>query len=138
MNTCLAMEWPGRWRVAGVAALLALPVLPTLPLLACAFASKSIAIGGHSFVTALGNSVVVALITALTAFALGLPVGVLNALYDYRGRRLLLAAALLPLLVPPFLWAVGWRCLLDAFRSGRCCRCFPDIPDVYWCFYRGP
>ncbi len=59
------------------------------------------------------NSVIVALLVALGSFALGLPIGVLNALYDYRGRRLLLPLSLLPLLAPSFLWPLGWRWLLE-------------------------
>jgi iron(III) transport system permease protein len=116
MTTCMVLDGPGRWRMGSLAALLALPLLPTLPLLWFALSSShSLSYGGAAFTQALANSLIVALLTALLAFGLGLPVGVLNALYDYRGRRLLLAGALLPLLVPPFLWAVGWRCLLGHF-----------------------
>ncbi len=56
---------------------------------------------------------IVALLVTLGSFALGLPIGVLNALYDYRGRRLLLPLSLLPLLAPSFLWPLGWRWLLE-------------------------
>lgn len=111
--TSLVLEWPGRWRAGGVAALVALPLLPALPLLRSALLSGEFSCGGAAFERALANSVVVGLLVAAGAFALGLPVGVLNALYDYRGRRFLLPLALLPLLAPSFLWPLGWRWLLE-------------------------
>ncbi len=114
MTSSMVLEWPGRWRLGGLAVLLALPVLPTLPLLGCAlFQGGSFSCGGPAFTHALANSVIVALLVAVSSFALGLPIGVLNVLYDYRGRRLLLPLALLPLLAPSFLWPLGWRWLLE-------------------------
>jgi iron(III) transport system permease protein len=116
MTTCMVLDRPGSWRVGSLAALLALPLLPTLPLLWFALGSSdALTVGGMAFARALANSAIVALVTAVLAFGVGLPVGVLNALYDYRGRRLLLTFTMLPLLVPPFLWAVGWRCFLEHF-----------------------
>jgi ABC-type Fe3+ transport system permease subunit len=51
---------------------------------------------------------VLAMLVAGSAWVLGLPTGVLAALYAFPGRRLLLTLALLPLLVPSFLGAIGW------------------------------
>ena len=114
MTRCMVLEWPGRWRVGSIAVLLALPLLPTFPLMGFAlFSGDRLAYGGTAFEHALGNSVIVALLVTLGSFALGLPIGVLNALYDYRGRRLLLPLSLLPLLAPSFLWPLGWRWLLE-------------------------
>jgi iron(III) transport system permease protein len=114
MTSCMVLEWPGRWRVGGVAALLALPLLPALPLMWFAlFSGDWFSYGGATFEHALGNSAIVVFLVALGSFALGLPVGVLNALYNYQGRRLLLALSLLPLLAPAFLWPLGWRWLLE-------------------------
>jgi len=97
-----------------MAVLLALPLLPTLPLMWFAlFSGGRFSYGGAAFEQALANSVIVALLVTLGSFTLGLPIGVLNALYDYRGRRLLLPLALLPLLAPSFLWPLGWRWLLE-------------------------
>ncbi len=114
MTSCMVLEWPGRWRAGSVAALLALPLLPTLPLLWFAlFSGDGFSTGGPTFQHALANSVIVALLVALGSFALGLPIGVLNALYDYRGRWVLLPLSLLPLLTPSFVWPLGWRWLLE-------------------------
>jgi iron(III) transport system permease protein len=112
MTTSLLLEWPGRWRSAGVAALLALPLLPGLSLLWFAVvAGGHFTCGGIAFAGALLNSAVVAVLVALGSLGLGLPLGVLSALYDYRGRRVLLGLASLPLLLPSFLWVFGWRWL---------------------------
>jgi iron(III) transport system permease protein len=114
MTSSMVLEWPGRWRPASVAVLLALPLLPALPLIGFALSGgERLPFGGATFEHALANSVIVAVLVALGAFALGLPIGVLNSLYDYRGRRLLLPLALLPLLAPSFLWPLGWRWLLE-------------------------
>ena len=98
-----------------MAALLALPVIPSVLLLGLSlFAQGRSFLGGTTLrVRALVNGTVVALVVAIGSLALGLPIGVLNALYDYRGRRLLFTLSMLPLLVPSFLWAFGWRWFLE-------------------------
>jgi iron(III) transport system permease protein len=112
----MILEWPGRWRLGSVAALLALPMLPTLPLLWFSLGSThQFSLGGAAFEHALANSLIVALLVMLGSFALGLPIGVLNALYDYRRRKLLLTLSMLPLLSPPFLWVIGWRGFLQYY-----------------------
>ena len=73
----------------GVGLLLALPMLPAVVLL-------GLSLGGadYSPVAAprlhgrFSNSAIVALLVAGGSFCLGLPIGVLNALYEYRGRQL--------------------------------------------------
>jgi iron(III) transport system permease protein len=116
MTSCMILEWPGRWRVGSVVSLLALPMLPTLPLLWLSLAtSNRLSCGGAAFERAFANSLILALLVGLTSFIIGLPVGVLNALYDYRRRRLLLTLSMLPLLTPPFLWVVGWRGFLEYY-----------------------
>jgi iron(III) transport system permease protein len=114
----MVLDSPGRWRASSSIVLLLLPLLPALPLLGLAlYSSDPFSYGGLAFEHALANSVIVALLVMLGAFCLGMPIGVLNALYDYRGRRLLLPLALLPLLAPSFLWPLGWRWLLQ--HQGR-------------------
>jgi iron(III) transport system permease protein len=114
MTTGMVLEWPGRWRAGSIAVLLALPLLPAFPLMWSALSSgDQFSYGGAAFERALANSAIVALLVTLGSFALGLPIGVLNALYEYRGRQLLLALSLLPMLAPSFLWPLGWRWLLE-------------------------
>jgi iron(III) transport system permease protein len=55
---------------------------------------------------------VVALFVTMVSLLGGLPAGVLAALYEFPGRPVFLALATLPLLVPSFLWAIGWASLV--------------------------
>jgi iron(III) transport system permease protein len=107
------LERPGNWRAAGIIVILVATVIPAVPLVVGAIAvpgtlADSVSI---SFGRALQNSMVAALcVMGLTLLA-GLPLGVLSALYEFPGRRVFLALASLPLLVPSFLWAIGWSTL---------------------------
>src|SRR5262245_56778064 len=111
MTSCLWLERPGKRRWFLALALLSLPVLPVLPLCWQAVASIETLSLGWPFGRALLNSLLVASIIAALAFLVGLPVGVVSAVYDFWGRRLFLALAALPLLAPSFLWALGWSAL---------------------------
>ncbi len=120
MISCIVLERPGKWRPAGIAGLFLLVVLPAAPLLGSTLSSPgtlaSLLEGG--FGTALWNSAVVAVGVATVAFVLGLPLGVVAALYEFPGRRTFLALVTLPLLVPSFLWAIGWSRLAAALGVG--------------------
>ncbi len=114
MISPLVLERPGWWRGAGLAAGFAMAALPA------AAAVWSLAHGGGradapfldaSFGFAVGRSMEVAAAVCVVAVVLGLPAGVLSALYAVPGRRFLLGAAALPLLAPSFLWAVGFSML---------------------------
>jgi iron(III) transport system permease protein len=113
MISCLLLERPGKWRSIGVAALLLVAVLPAMPLLWRTVMSmnSAAAFGGAAFVSALQNSAVVALLVAVVSLVVGLPIGVLSALYEVPARNILLALTTLPLLIPSFLWAIGWATL---------------------------
>ena len=54
------------------------------------------------------NSLTLATLTTLGAVALGLPAGILVGRTDLGGRRALTALLAMPLLLPPYLTAVGW------------------------------
>jgi len=111
MISCWWLERPGGWRALGVGAVLTLAALPAVPLfLEVVLAGGRLSLGS-AFGTALGSSFLVAILTGLLAFGLGLPAGVLSALYEFPGRALLLPLAVLPALVPSFLWAIGWASL---------------------------
>jgi iron(III) transport system permease protein len=110
MISPLVLERPGRWRGAGLAAGFALAALPV------AAAAWSLGFGGDgtgtlvpdsSFAPAVWRSMEVGAAVCLVAVVLGLPTGLLAAMYAVPGRRFLLGMAALPLLVPSFLWAIG-------------------------------
>ncbi len=60
----------------------------------------------------LGNSIVLASLTALTAIAIGLPLGILLAKTDLPIRRVLAVLFTVPLLIPPYITAFSWFHLL--------------------------
>ncbi len=111
MVSCQLLERPGWWRIAVLAAVLAVVGLPSLPLLSRAIVGESTGFGGASFAVALRHSAGAALLVVVASFAAGLPAGVMAALYDFPMRRALLALAILPLLVPVLLLAIGWSYL---------------------------
>jgi len=113
----LVLELPGLWRWPAIAGLFFLTIVPALPLLSEASGSPAMPVGGV-FATALGASLRVAVTAATFAFVLGLPVGVALSVYDFFGRRLLAVVVLLPLLLPPFLLALGWTMLLGPSLVG--------------------
>lgn len=119
MITCAALERPGRWRWVAAGVLLAATAAPAAALLvqACA-AGAAGAVGGFAAPLAAGAQV--ALGVGAVAFGLGLPAGVLAALYRFPGRGPLLAAACLPLLAPSYLWAVAWSGLTRPAGIGAC------------------
>jgi len=113
MISCLVLERPGTWRTIGVTALLFIAVLPAAPLVWSALVSLASAsvFAGNAFQNAIENSILLALCVAVVSLAIGLPFGVLTALYEFPGRSVFFALATLPLLVPSFLWAIGWASL---------------------------
>lgn len=98
-----------------VTAVLGLAVAPTIPLLAAAWTSESPGtLWTRPFVESLFTSLMLAAGVALFALALGFPLGLLSALYDFRGRGPLLLLQVVPLLLPSFLLAIGWSNLAAA------------------------
>lgn len=113
----LVLELPGLWRWPAIAGLFFIAIIPALPLLSEARGSAA-TIVGSMFATTLGNSLTVAVMAAILAFVFGLPIGVVLSVYDFPGRRLLGVVLALPLLLPPFLLALGWTMLLGPSLSG--------------------
>lgn len=113
MISCLVLERPGIWRTVGVTIVFLIAVLPAVPLVWSALgslASPSVFVG-NAFRNALENSVSLALCVAAVSLVIGLPLGVVTALYEFPGRSVFFPLVTLPLLVPSFLWAIGWASL---------------------------
>src|SRR5262245_27116283 len=136
----------GTWRWWGTAAIFCLVLAPALPLFWQAFATGDAWSPGRGFPSALLSSFQVAVAVGVLSLAIGLPLGVAAALYDFPGRGLLLALVTIPILVPSFLWAIGWSALtahlgtnFTAFLSGGagCVLVFlaGAIPLVLWASY---
>jgi len=110
MISCLKLEQPGKWRVAGLAVGFLIAFTPALVLVFAAEGSRSPDIGsllGGAFGTRIPRSLAVAFAAALLSTVVGLPAGVVAGLYDFPARRLLLGLLALPLLVPSFIMAIG-------------------------------
>ncbi len=58
------------------------------------------------------NSGLVAVCTTMLSILLALPLAILNAGYAFRGKKLLNALVLVPLILPPFVGAIGLRAIL--------------------------
>lgn len=106
MISCDVLEKPGWWRGASLAIVLVVSFVPALPLLWVAL-SESTSLFSGGFGMAIWRSLVVATAVALTSLVVGIPAGLLSALYEFPGRRIFLALMAIPLLVPSFLWAIG-------------------------------
>jgi len=112
MPSCLVLERPGRWRLAGLVCVALVLVGPAVPLLVGATG----AVGRADLVLSgylghLGTSITVGLVAAVLGFAVGWPSGVVAGLYRFPGRVLLMAILALPLLLPSFLLGLGWSIL---------------------------
>lgn len=128
MISCLILERPSRWRTVGLIAALSLCAAPVLPLLIQAgFEVGTLrSIFTEAFVRSLGNSFFIAIIVAIVSYAVGLPLGVVPAVFRLRGHQALMAFLALPLLLPSFLLAIGWSSLaagawepIHSFVNGR-------------------
>lgn len=117
MASALVLERPGKWRVLGTTTLLLIVALPGVPLLWTGIGDGTTVVGA-AFPVALLNSFIVAVLTSTGGFLLGLPAGVCIGLYRIPGRTVFIALLALPLLVPSFLWAIGWSSLMARLGSG--------------------
>jgi iron(III) transport system permease protein len=112
----VAQVRPGPWQRAGrwttLALLLALVVVPLLKLFAVVagqgWAAVRQALGGPGALHAVGNTVWVGIAATVLAVTGGLAAAMVTERSEVPGRRWLRVGLLLPLLIPPFITAVGW------------------------------
>jgi ABC-type Fe3+ transport system permease subunit len=84
-------------------------VVPALPLLATSGGNDAIRpLFTRSLLLAVRNSLALGAGVGLISFVVGLPLGVLAALYRFRGQSLFVLLQAVPLLLPSFLLAIGW------------------------------
>lgn len=77
---------------------------------------------GHVFqdpllVQGLINSLLVAISTTVLSIALALPLAVLATRYEFTGKAIVTSLVLVPLILPPFVGAIGMRALLGRFGA---------------------
>src|SRR5215471_18380688 len=108
MISCDVLERPHASRGVIAIIILAAAFAPALPLFWEALSEGASASAlDASFWSASVRSFAVAIAVVAAALLLGVPTGVLAGLYEFRGRRLLLALLGVPLIVPSFLCAIG-------------------------------
>lgn len=65
----------------------------------------------------LGNSLMIACATTFLCLVLTMPMAVLAAKYDFPGKAAMTSLLLVPLILPPFVGAIGLRALLGRFGA---------------------
>ena len=68
-----------------------------------------------TLVWGLGNATIIAVLTTLLCLVVSLPLAILSTKFDFRGRALLNGLLLVPLVLPPFVGAVGLQTVLSRF-----------------------
>jgi iron(III) transport system permease protein len=63
------------------------------------------------------NALLIAVTTTLLCLVIALPLAILSANFDYPGKKLWNAVILIPLILPPFVGAIGMRQLLGRFGA---------------------
>src|SRR5438128_10811005 len=61
------------------------------------------------------NALLVAVLTSLAALLISIPLAILSTRYEFRGRSFLSGLLLVPLVLPPFVGALGMRLFLGRF-----------------------
>lgn len=65
----------------------------------------------------LGNSLLIATATTFFCLVMTMPMAILAAKYDFRGKAMMTSLILVPLILPPFVGAIGLRALLGRFGA---------------------
>jgi iron(III) transport system permease protein len=104
------------WRWLLICCVLGLAVIPAVPLLVATLGHDvTRPLWTRAFARALRDTLILGAGVALLALAIGLPVGLLTAVYRFPGRATLLLFQALPLLLPSFLLCIGWSNLAAAY-----------------------
>lgn len=107
----MVLERPGGWRTAGLAAIFVTAILPALPLLTGIFpiSCRRILDITSTFGPVLTHTMSISLAGAAAALALGLAAGIMHSFYTFRWAIFFRFIFILPITVPPLLWAIGLK-----------------------------
>ncbi len=70
-----------------------------------------------TFWTRIGNSVVLAIVVTTLCNLIAMPLALISNRYDFRGKSLLSAIVLVPMVLPPFVGAIGMKQVFGKFGS---------------------
>jgi iron(III) transport system permease protein len=119
MNFPMALENPGRGRMAGILGLIAVVLLPSVWLAGDALSHGAAAalreVGHRPFLAAVGRSFTQGGWILFWSLAFGWPYGVWCALFHPRVARVIQVLLVVPLFMPTFLWAIGLANLRPIF-----------------------
>ena len=69
------------------------------------------------YLVGLRNSLMIGLVTTLLCLVIAMPLSVLGARYSFRGKTLMTSLILVPMILPPFVGAIGMRAMLGRFGA---------------------
>ncbi|MEM8738931.1 MAG: iron ABC transporter permease, partial [Planctomycetota bacterium] len=69
------------------------------------------------YLRGLGNALGIASATTVLCLLIALPMGVIGGRYEFRGKGVVTALVLVPLILPPFVGAIGMQALLGRFGA---------------------
>lgn len=75
------------------------------------------ALSSPTFMFKLGNSLLLATVVTLLCNTIAMPLALISHRYSFRGKALFSAIVLVPMVLPPFVGAIGMRQLLGKFGS---------------------
>lgn len=117
----LLLERSGWWRTAGLVTVGILALAPALPLLSVApeASGRFLSQDPGGFLFLLAESMGLSIAGAGLALVFGLFIGVTHFLYSFRCAAFFRFVFIVPVMVPPLLWAVGLRNLPLMMIPGR-------------------
>jgi len=90
-----------------------------------------------NYLAGLGNSLLIAVFTTALCLIITMPMAVIAARYEFPGKTAISALVLVPLILPPFVGAIGLRAILGKFGAlnallGHLGILDPNLPGVDW------
>ena len=123
-------EWHSQWRhyvmlVALFVLLFVLMVYPLMSGIGAAFQDKGRfsffwignVLSDQTFLKQLGTSLGLGVVVTVICNVISFPLALIAARYDFAGKKWLAATVLVPMVLPPFVGAIGMRQFLGRFGS---------------------
>lgn len=125
----LRTRWPKYlFLLALLFILAALMIYPVLMCISAAFVEKGHlsltwfreVLSDQVFLMRMGNSLALATVATILCNLIAFPLALLSSRYDFRGKALLSAVVLVPMVLPPFVGAIGTKQVFGKFGAFTC------------------